>query len=259
MKTLENNDNKVKLYGIIIGVVTLALQHGIYLLGNELAGLVGIPAYLPKISAIDDLIPIVPVFILPYVWSYIYWAMAPMAVSKCEFKHFLNYLASYTFACLAGALVLTFAPTYMDRVAEGLLDYSKTDFFSILMRFWYSLDGGERAYNLLPSFHCINSTISYLGVAGRKEIPKWFRVYSLVITVIIYASTLFVKQHYVLDVVSGIAIAVIAFFVCKKLNAGRIFMPVINYVRKLFKKEPLILNSERLFSKNKQRGDAEHP
>ena len=77
--------NKVKLYGVIIGIVTLALQHGIYLLANELAGLIGIPAFLPKINAIDNLIPIVAIFIIPYVWSYIYWAMAPMAVSKCEF------------------------------------------------------------------------------------------------------------------------------------------------------------------------------
>lgn len=231
--------NKVKLYGVIIGIVTLALQHGIYLLANDLAGLIGIPAFLPKINAIDNLIPIVAIFIIPYVWSYIYWAMAPMAVSKCEFSHFLDYLAAYLFACLAGALILTFAPTYMDRVAEGLYDYSKTDFASQLMRFWYSLDGGERAYNLFPSFHCINSTISFLGVCGRKEIPKWFRVYSLVITITIYFSTVFVKQHYVADVFSGIIIAVVTFIICKKVNAGRIFIPAINFFRKLFKKESI--------------------
>lgn len=63
------------------------------------------------------------------------------------------------------------------------------------------------AYNLLPSFHCINSTISYLGVARRPEVPKWYRGYSLVMTLLIYASTLFVKQHFFLDVISGIAVA----------------------------------------------------
>ena len=235
----EKKNNRVKLYGVIIGLVTAVLQHGIYLLANEIAGWIGIPPFLPKIEAIDDLIPIVAVFVFPYVWSYLYWAMAPMAVSKCDFRHFLDYLASYLFACLAGALVLIFAPTYMDRVAEGLYDYSKTDFASKLLRFWYSLDGGERAYNLLPSFHCINSTISYLGVAGRKEIPKWFRVYSLVITILIYFSTVFVKQHFVMDVFAGILIAGVAFWICKKTEAGRVFLPAINFVRKLFKKEKI--------------------
>lgn len=91
------------------------------------------------------------------------------------------------------------------------------------MQFWYSLDGGDMAYNLLPSFHCLNSTMAYLGVAGRKEIPTWYRVYSLIITLLIYAATVFVKQHFILDVFSGIAVALLCWFVAGKLNLGRFF------------------------------------
>ncbi len=232
MTKLNNGKNKVKLYGIILGIITLALQHGIYLLANDLAHVVGVTPFLPKIEVIDGNIPIIPIFIIPYVWAYAYWAMAPMAVSKCEFSHFLNYLATYLVACLLGALVLTFAPTYMDRVAEGLYDQSKQGFLYSLMRFWYSLDGGDMAYNLLPSFHCINSTVSYLGVCGRKEIPLWFRIYSLIITILIFASTLFVKQHFILDVFSGIAVALIAYFVCMKWNWGRMFNKPIAFFSK---------------------------
>ncbi len=231
----SDRKNKVKLYGIILGIITLALQHGIYLLANDVAHVVGVTPFLPKIAAIDNAIPIVPIFIIPYVWAYAYWAMAPMAVSKCEFSHFLNYLATYLAACLLGALVLTFAPTYMDRVAEGLYDQSKQGFLYGLMRFWYSLDGGDMAYNLLPSFHCINSTVSYLGVCGRKEIPLWFRIYSLIITILIYASTVFVKQHFILDVFSGIAVALIAYFVCMKWNWGRMFNKPIAFFAKIFR------------------------
>lgn len=233
----NKKENSVKTYGIIIGLVSLALQHGIYLLAHELAQVVGITPFLPKIDAIDGNIPIIPIFIIPYVWSYVYWGMTPMAVSKCKFEHFLDYLAAYMFACIFGALILIFLPTYMDRVAEGLYDVSRTDIMSRLMRFWYSLDGSETAYNLFPSFHCINSTISYLGVCGRKEIPKWYRIYSLILTVLIYFSTVFVKQHYFIDVISGIIIAVIAFVICKKVHAGRIFLRPIAFVKKLFKKE----------------------
>lgn len=219
-------ENRIKLYGVIIGIISLAAQHGIYLLAHEIATWVGIPPFLPKIP-MDDLFPIIPVFILPYVWSYIYWGMTPMAVSKCKTDHFLDYLAAYLFSCLAGAVILILAPTYMDRVAEGLYDTSAhSGIFADLMRFWYSLDGSEIAYNLLPSFHCINSTISYLGVAGRKEIPLWYRIYSLLLTVLIFFSTLYVKQHFVLDVISGAAIGVIVFIICKKCHAGRIFAPL---------------------------------
>ena len=115
----------------------------------------------------------------------------------------------------------------MDRVAEGLYAVPENPtFFDKLRLFWYSLDGSAMAYNLLPSFHCINSTLCYLGVAGRKEIPVWFRAYSLVITVVIYASTVYVKQHYFLDIVTGVALAAAAYFLCKKYHWGRMFAPI---------------------------------
>ncbi len=225
MDRTEKNPNRVKTYGVVIGIVYLALQHGFYLLGHYIADFIGFTPFLPKI-ALDDAIPIVSAFIIPYVWSYLYWAMGPMAVSKCEKQHFADYMAANLIACAAGTLALAFFPTYMDRVAEGLYDVPENpDFFDKLRLFWYSLDGSEMAYNLLPSFHCINSTLCYLGVAGRKEIPVWYRVYSLVISLLIFASTVYVKQHYVLDVVTGIALAVPIYFLSKKYHLGRMFAP----------------------------------
>ena len=203
---MSTNTDNIKRYGIIARVATLVLQHAVYLLAHFISLHTGIEPFSPKL-AIDDLIPIVPIFIIPYIWSYAYWAMAPMAVSKCEKSHYQRYMSAYILAMLVGGVILVFAPTYMDRVAEGLQNPEMHGFGVRLMQFWYSLDGGDMAYNLLPSFHCINSTISYLGVARRPEVPKWYRGYSLVMTLLIYASTLFVKQHFFLDVISGIAVA----------------------------------------------------
>lgn len=228
-------DTRVKPYGVVVGIVSAIVQHGIYLLGHGLAELIGNEPFLPKIPMIDDLIPVVPLFIIPYVWSYLYWAMAPMAASKCSREHFLDYMASYLFAALGGMVILAVAPTYMDRVAEGLF-LPRSGFFAELMRFWYSLDGSDIAYNLFPSFHCLNSTVSYLAVCGRKEVPLWFRVYSLVLTLLIFASTVFVKQHYVVDILGGLVIGVVSFLLCKKYHAGRIFLKPIAFFRSLFKK-----------------------
>lgn len=228
-------ENRVKWYGIVIGIISAVIQHGIYLLGHGLAELIGNEPFLPKIAAIDDLIPVVPIFIIPYVWAYLYWAMAPMAASKCSKEHFLDYLAAYLFACLAGMAVLAVAPTYMDRVAEGLY-LPRSGFFAELMRFWYSLDGADMAYNLFPSFHCLNSTVSYLAVCGRKEVPLWYRIYSLILTLLICVSTVFVKQHYAADIFGGVMIAVAAFLLCRKFHAGRIFLKPIGFFKSRFGK-----------------------
>ncbi|MBO4356042.1 MAG: phosphatase PAP2 family protein [Clostridia bacterium] len=226
VKNEVQKTGKIKLYAVVIGILYLILQHGFYLLGHYLASWFGFTPFLPKI-ALDDMIPIVSAFIIPYVWSYIYWAMGPMIVSKCEKQHFADYMAANLVSCIAGMLVLAFLPTYMDRVAEGLFEVSENPtFFDKLRQFWYSLDGSEMAYNLLPSFHCINSTLCYLGVAGRREVPVWVRVYSLVTTLIIFASTVYVKQHYFLDIVSGVALAAVSYYICKKFHLGRMFAPI---------------------------------
>lgn len=234
---IENRDGKVKLYGVIIGVIFAFLQHGVYLLAHGIATLIGPEPILPKIPVIDDMIPLVPVFIIFYVWSYLFWAMGPMAVSKCKLDYFLDFMAAELFAWILGGIFLIIVPTYMDRVEEGLLDAERTGFFDRWLQFWYTLDGSEIAYNLMPSFHCINSTLCYLGVCGKKEIPLWFRIYSLVMAVLIFASTLFVKQHYFIDVVTGIIVAVIAYVICIKLRAGRIFLKPIDFFKKLFSKK----------------------
>jgi membrane-associated phospholipid phosphatase len=225
-ETTERKSQPIKGYAIIIGLVYLAMQHAIYLMGHYLASWFGITPFLPKIP-LDDMIPIVSVFIIPYVWAYVYWAMGPMVVSKCEKQHFADYMAANLLACILGMLALAFFPTYMDRVAEGLYVVPENPtFFDKLRMFWYSLDGSKMAYNLLPSFHCINSTLCYLGVARRKEIPVWYRVYSLIITLLIFASTLYVKQHYFLDVVTGAALGAAAYWICKRFHWGRMFAPL---------------------------------
>ena len=67
----------------------------------------------------------------------------------------------------------------------------------------------DQPYNVLPSLHCYEATAIHLasfgGAAGRRY--KGLRAASAVIAVLICLSTLFVKQHSVLDLVSGCLLA----------------------------------------------------
>ena len=119
-------------------------------------------------------------------------------------------MTAYTLALVIGGVILVVCPTSMDRVAEGLTDPSRPGPFAALMRSWYNIDGGRYAYNLLPSFHCLNSTMAYIAVAGRPEVGKGFRCYSFVTMLLIFCATVFVKQHFFLDVVAGIGVALVS-------------------------------------------------
>ena len=99
--------------------------------------------------------------------------------------------------------------------------------FNKLLAVIYGADGSDIAFNLFPSYHCLISFYCYLGVRKQPEISKGFRIYSLVMAILISFSTVFTKQHYILDVAGGIGIAVICYLIVNKWDPGREFHPAL--------------------------------
>lgn len=207
-------------FGYVWGVGLFALQFGLYWLGHNIAVALNLNPFLPKISAIDDALPVIAIFVLPYVYSYIFWIMGPIAVSLCDRKHFNNYIAGMLLAMLIGFAIFSFLPSYMDRTAENLYGGLGTDIFSKLLKMVYDSDGSDMAYNLCPSFHCMISVYCYLGVWRRREISKGFKIYTLIMAILICLSTMFTKQHYFLDFIVGTALAIATFALVKLTDLG---------------------------------------
>jgi membrane-associated phospholipid phosphatase len=215
---------KIPKWGWAVGIVYFFGQYGIYRLANWLSVVTGTISWAidPKVPFIDDLFPIIPVFAVPYLYSYVFWLMAPAVVSLTDRRHFINYIYGLSLAYLIGFLIFVFMPTYMDRVAEGLMNYmNRPGIFNKLLNIIYSADGMEKAFNLFPSYHCLISAYCYIGVRRQEAIPKSYRVYSLVMFILIVLSTLFTKQHYILDSIGGIAIAYGCDALMNKLDPGK--------------------------------------
>ncbi len=85
---------------------------------------------------------------------------------------------------------------------------SDTGIFNYLIRFLYSVDIPD---NLFPSIHCVVCTLFMIAVMGEKRIPRWYKVCSYIMGVLIMLSTLTTKQHAVVDLVFGIALAIITY------------------------------------------------
>ena len=213
--------SRIPRYGWIAGIVYFGLQYGIYRLGDWLSRILGTISYAwcPKIPVIDDAIPVVAVFSVIYLFSYAFWICGPIAASLTKKENFLNYLIGLSAAYLIGFLIFVFSPTYMDRAAEGLLDVAaRPGVFSFLLGMIYSNDGSTMGFNLFPSYHCLISLYCYLGVRKQPEISKGFRIYSLVMAVLICMSTVFTKQHYFMDIPGGLAISILCYAVVQKTN-----------------------------------------
>ena len=213
-------------WGWVLGVALFIFQRALYSIGVTISEMIGTAdhAVLLKIPMIDDAYPFVPVFVIIYLYAFIYWLCAPAVVSLTPKRNIVNYLIGFVIAQLIGFVFFIFVPTYMDRVQEGLFEMvDKPGFLYKLLNMVYEMDGGNMAYNLSPSYHCMLSAYAYLGIRKQEAVPKWFRIYTLVMAILVCMSTMLIRQHYFIDFVTGVGFAVICYVIVEKLDPGKKF------------------------------------
>ena len=160
-------------------------------------------------TAWDRAIPLVPVFVLPYVSlpPYIAVSMALLLLLRARLFRsaavamIIAWLVSYTFY-----LVLQ---SYVDRPT-----LAGTDPLTALIRTVYASD---RPYNDFPSLHTSLATIIavHWWRVGRRA-----GIVGSLWTLLIVASTVLIHQHYLADVAGGLVLASLACTVSLHLLAG---------------------------------------
>ena len=92
------------------------------------------------------------------------------------------------------------------------------------MRLLYRMDAAD---NLLPSIHCLTSWFCFLAVRKNEKIPVWYKWVSLLIAVSICISTLTTKQHVLIDVFAGVALAELSYLFVEKSGFSRQYKNVM--------------------------------
>ena len=60
---------------------------------------------------------------------------------------------------------------------------------------------------LFPSIHCVDSWLCWRFLMDCRKVPKWYKWVNFVFSLLVCASTVLVKQHVVVDIFAGIAVA----------------------------------------------------
>ncbi len=160
-------------------------------------------------SRLDDLIPFLEIFIIPYfLWfAFIFVTVAYFFLtSKTEFYQICAFLFIGMTICL---VIYTLWPNgHVLRVDIDSLGRSNI-FLTMLSRL-YSFD---TATNVFPSIHVFNSIGAMIAIHRNERLQKlkWLQGAALVLTVSICLSTVFLKQHSVLDIFGGIALSIIMY------------------------------------------------
>jgi len=150
---------------------------------------------------VDDHIPVVPAFVFPYLSLYLLLVISLWRFLKAETKVFSILALAIGFDLVISYLVFLFYQSQVERpVIAG------SDISSSILREVYSSD---KPFNAFPSLHTSLSTLL---------VPLWGRVGSRIQPIIalwavfIIASTLLTKQHYIADVLGGIAVALVSYY-----------------------------------------------
>lgn len=148
---------------------------------------------------IDGKIPLVPAFIIVYFASYLFWLWGFLLAARQSSRAFFGFFVRVMVSLLVTLGFFCFLPLAIARpeaVGDG--------FLSDAVRLLYRIDP---PHNLFPSLHCFFSWIIYTEVRGKKEVPLALRLFFCFFSLAVFLSTLFTRQHYLLDVVGGVALA----------------------------------------------------
>jgi membrane-associated phospholipid phosphatase len=176
-------------------VVLFALVPFYIFIGNSMAGRI---VHVPEI-ALDRAIPLAPGWSVVYLSLFLAALMPVLVVHRQE--HVRRTINAFLFVWIVGYVFFLAFPTVSSRPARLAGD----GFVEWLLRTIYASDV---RYNCFPSLHVAQCFLAALtcGLVNRRvgiAAGIWASLVAL--------STLFTKQHYVLDVLAGIVLAVVAY------------------------------------------------
>jgi len=160
--------------------------------------------------ALDQYVPLWPVWVVPYVGALAWWLIAGLwAGLRMDIRLLRLFAVRWIIACLVGYSAFVFFPTYMVRPPiEG------DDWATRLLAYIYAND---HTYNAFPSMHLWVTTTISLTWSEWKPRQRWLW-WSIVVVVAL--STVFTGQHWILDPIGGVVLALISYFLGSRLLAG---------------------------------------
>lgn len=169
-----------------------------------------IVSYLP----IDDFIPFCEWFVLPYLMWYPFLlgiGFYLMFTDPDTFRKYLSYigLAFTTFA------VFCFLVPNGQNLRVDINALGRQNFALEMVRGLYTVDPNT---NVFPSTHVVGAMgviFATLSAPGIKS--KGGKIYTVIMGILISISTVFVKQHSLIDIIAAIPYSFVFYFICFKL------------------------------------------
>lgn len=169
-------------------------------------------------SRLDPYIPFIKEFVIPYLlwFSFIVITLVYLGLtSKYDFLKLCIFMFSGMTICL---IIYGLFPNGQNLRPE----IAGNDIFSNLVRLVYSNDTPT---NSAPSIHAVNSIAVYLALVNCDKLKdkKAVKLTAFISMLLIIMSTVFIKQHSILDVVYGIILSTVLYLAIYKASYTRLY------------------------------------
>lgn len=160
-------------------------------------------------TVFDDYIPFCEYFIVPYLLWFPYQIVTVLYFifknknKKEYYQLILNMMMGMT-------VFLIVSYVYPNVLHLRPAEFPRENVFTDLVRWLYQTDTPT---NVLPSIHVFNSLAIHMSLTNCESLRnhKGVRYGSLVLTLLIIMSTMFLKQHSVIDVCCGATLALFGY------------------------------------------------
>lgn len=160
-------------------------------------------------TSIDALIPLFSPAVIIYISSFIQWIIAIFILLKQDTLFGYKVSLAIIIGSIIGFIVFLAFPTGVLRT-----NFEINNVFDWILSQIYFVDN---PINACPSFHCFCSTITIIILKYSKNIDNKYRIINTIFSILVYASTLLTKQHYLIDVPTGILTAYLSYLISNKL------------------------------------------
>ena len=156
--------------------------------------------------ALDDRIPFCEYFVIPYVFWYLLIVGSLLYFLLYHVERFRDLQTYIIITQVVATVIYILYPSRQDLRPET---FTSDNVFTQLVGFLYAVDTNT---NVCPSLHCAYS----IGIASawlrEKDISPWIRAAITAVAGLICISTVFIKQHSVVDFFAALPVCLLAEF-----------------------------------------------
>ena len=183
------------LYALVLPVYLVLFFIAEHIVGPD-------SAYTVIAHPLDALIPFCEWFYIPYVLWYPFMVSVGLYLAfkdSAGFKRYMTYIG-ITFIAAVGLFILF--PNGQE-LRPDLDTLGRDNLFIRAIRVLYIADTNT---NVCPSLHVVGSMAAVFGILHHPRLRKtvWMPIGGIILAVLICLSTVFLKQHSVIDVFVGI-------------------------------------------------------